>query len=218
MTANETIWYGMPITDPQSAQVMVAALSFGLAAAVALLAATVWSIAVPGRRLWPPVRSSVSHRVIVWLLTITIFASGIVLGLLDWNGIDLPTAVRWGIGLPLILAGNAVVWYGVTQIGMRATSGAVAELRTNGLYHYSRNPQYLADMGILAGWMVLSASFWVLPLAAAGALVLAVAPLAEERWLLEQYGADYAAYRQGTPRFIGFGSSFDRASGTAGRR
>lgn len=208
----------MPSPDPQHINAMVVALCIGLAAAAVLLVATAWSIAVPGCRLWPPERSSALHRFTVWLFTVAIFASAIVLGLLDWNGIGLPAALRWTIGLPLILAGNAIVWYGVAQIGMRATSGDVAELKSDGLYRYSRNPQYLADMGILFGWLILAGSLWVLPVVAIGVVLLAVVPVAEEQWLLDRYGADYAAYRRVTPRFIGFGSALSRLSNQAGRR
>lgn len=91
---------------------------------------------------------------------------------------------------------------GVRKIGFGATSGEVAELKTDGLYRYSRNPQYVADMAILTGWAMLSASGWAACIAAVGVMVLAVAPLAEEPWLEDTYGADYRTYKTKVRRYI----------------
>ena len=85
---------------------------------------------------------------------------------------------------------------------MAATSGDATGLVTNGLYRWSRNPQYVADMAILIGWAILSASLWALPVLAIGIAVLAIAPLAEEPWLEEVYGEQYRIYKQTVRRFI----------------
>ena len=66
-----------------------------------------------------------------------------------------------------------------------ATSGAVAELKTDGFYVCSRNPQYAADMGILVGWAVLSASPSAWIIATGGVIAFALAAFAEEPWLEE---------------------------------
>jgi protein-S-isoprenylcysteine O-methyltransferase Ste14 len=94
-----------------------------------------------------------------------------------------------------MVAGNLVVWMGGRRIGLGATIGEVAELKTDGLYRYSRNPQYVADLAILVGWAVLSASGWVVFISMFGVLVLAVAPFAEEPWLEGTNGADYRTYK-----------------------
>ena len=118
--------------------------------------------------------------------------------MLDW-----PLQFRWGVGLPLILAGNAVVWPAAFGIGLDATSGAKAELKTDGFYRWSRNPQYVADMGILVGWTILSASpaAWIIGIGSI--FVFALTPFAEEPWLEKVYGTPYRAYRRRTPRFLG---------------
>lgn len=177
-------------------------LAFGLAAAFLLLAATLWSIAFPLQRLWPPKTPSTWSKLVVWSLTLIVFGSAIYLGIADWNRLAWPWLMRWGVGLSLITAGNVVVWWGVAQIGLKATSGEATGLRTDGLYRYSRNPQYVADMGILVGWSILSASVWALPVVAAGLLVLVVTPIAEETWLEKEYGEEYRACRRGTRRFL----------------
>ena len=81
-------------------------------------------------------------------------------------------------------------------------SGEATGLRTQGLYRYSRNPQYVADVLILCGWLILSASAMALPVAVFGILVLVIAPLAEEPWLAEKYGQQYDVYRSSVPRYI----------------
>ncbi len=167
-----------------------------------LLAAFGWSIAFPERRIWPPKEATATIKLRVWLATISIFAATLVLGIANWNSFDWPMFVRWSIGPTLMVAGNVVVWMGVRKIGLGATSGEVAELKTDGLYRYSRNPQYVADMAILVGWAVLSASGWAVFIAAVGVFVLAAAPFAEEPWLEEAYGAEYRTYKSMVRRYI----------------
>ncbi len=174
----------------------------GICSALCLLLALIWSIAVPERRIWPPIRTTTSLKITIWLLTIAIFASAFFLGILDWNTFGLPAWLRWSVGILLILFGNLVVWRGVFQIGMAATSGEVDELRTDGIYRWSRNPQYVADMVILAGWGILAASIWALPIMILGWVVLILAPFAEEPWLEEAYGDEFRAYKSTVRRFL----------------
>jgi protein-S-isoprenylcysteine O-methyltransferase Ste14 len=180
----------------------VLAISVGGIAGCYLLVAFGWSIAFPERRIWPPKQATTGIKLRVWLATISIFAATFVLGIADWNSFGWPAPVRWGIGLALIVVGNVIVSIGVRKIGFGATSGEVAKLKTDGLYRYSRNPQYVADMAILVGWAVLSASGWAACVAAFGVIVLAAAPFAEEPWLEDTYGAEYRAYKTKVRRYI----------------
>ena len=161
-----------------------------------------WSIAFPERRIWPPKEAISGIKLRVWLATISIFIATFVLGIADWNCFDWPAPARWSIGLGLMITGNVVVWMGVRKIGLIATSGKVAELKTDGLYRCSRNPQYVADMFILIGWAVLSASGWAAYVAVFGVIILAKAPFAEETWLEEVYGADYRTYKGKMRRYL----------------
>jgi protein-S-isoprenylcysteine O-methyltransferase Ste14 len=169
-----------------------------------LIAMLVWSIAVPSRRLWPPKRVSWLSHLMVWLPTLAVFGGAILVGFAEWNILDWPFWLRWGVGLPLILAGNAVVWPAALGIGLEATSGAEAELKTDGFYRWSRNPQYFADIGILIGWANLSASPAVWVIATGGVVAFALAPFAEEPWLEGVYGEPYRRYLKSVPRFFGF--------------
>ncbi len=183
-------------------ELMTSVFITSLAAALILLASLIWSIAWPEKRLWPPRRPGLGIKIFVWLLTLTFFAGAIYLGLGDWNSLGWPASMRWGLGLPLIVLGNLIVWYAVAGIGIKATSGDVAELKTDGLYRWSRNPQYVADMGIFIGWAVLSASPWVLALTLVVLILAATAPFAEEPWLSDTYGEEYNLYKQKVRRYL----------------
>ena len=164
--------------------------------------AIIWSIYRPDRRLWPLSRLTPFKFMVVWGVTCLAFGACIALGVMDWNSLGWPNSVRFGIGVPLILIGHIVVYLGVKTIGLAATSGARAQLRTDGIYRYSRNPQYLADMSSLVGWGILSASLWAVPLALSIMIVFALTPFSEESWLREAYGQDYDNYVRSVPRFI----------------
>ena len=177
-------------------------LAVGLVAGGYMFSMLLWSYVYPHRRVWPPKEATAAIKLLVWFMTITIFAAAFVLGLLDWNHFEWSPIVRWSIGLPLVLVGNLVVWRGVLKIGMAATSGEATGLVTGGMYGWSRHPQYVADMAILIGWGVLSASLWALPVLLIGVTVLTIAPFAEELWLEEVYGEEYRTYKRTVRRFI----------------
>lgn len=180
----------------------IVSVLIGSVAGSYLLGAFAWSIAFPDRRVWPPKEATTGIKFRVWLATIAIFGATFVLGVVNWNSFGWSAPVRWSVGVPLILMGNLVVWMGVRKIGFGATSGEVAELKTDGPYRYSRNPQYVADMVILLGWAVLSASGWAVCIASIGVVVLAVAPLAEESWLEDNYGDQFQEYKMRVRRYL----------------
>ncbi len=88
----------------------------------ALIAMLVWSIFVPDRRLWPPRQVSWLSQIIVWIPTVAVFGAAIVVGVAEWNVLNWPLWFQWGVGLPLILAGNAVVWPAALGICLNATA------------------------------------------------------------------------------------------------
>jgi len=90
----------------------------------------------------------------------------------------------------------------VSRFGIPQTGGEVGSLKTDGLYRYSRNPQYVADAAMIVGWMLLTAAPLVFLVGAAAILVLLVAPLAEEPWLRKAYGLSYEQYCRQVRRFM----------------
>lgn len=159
------------------------------------VAAILWSVARPDRRIWPPHRFSAAVSWIGWGGTFAFFATVFALGVIGWGEAPVPRWLRYGVGPILILAGNAGVWFEVMGFGANQTMGAEGRLKTDGLYRVSRNPQYVSDIAILTGWALLSASFVALPSVIAGILVLIAFPFAEESWLSERYGKAYLDYK-----------------------
>ena len=139
----------------------------------------------------------------VWLLTIFSFGGFIAVGILDWNCLDWPSSIRWPVGAVLIAVGNVLAWVEVRQLSMKTTSRNAGPLVTDGLYRYSRNPQYIGDILIIAGWAILSASQWAIPLCVGGMVAFLITPLAEEPWLRDLHGEPYIEFCRWTPRFFG---------------
>ena len=183
---------------------MTAAITLtGLIVASATLAAILWSIRMPSRRIWPP-RSydDVVTPLQVWGPTLVLAGAIVWLGLLGWGELGLPRWLRWGIGGPLIVLSNVAVWSEVAWFGLRQTGGAEGPLRTDGLYRWSRNPQYVADIVMVLGWIILSASTLAMVVGTAAIAILAAAPFAEETWMAERHGQDWRNYVTATPRYI----------------
>lgn len=166
------------------------------------LAVVLWSAVKPDRRIWPPQTFGSVDAVVGWGGTFAFFAVVFALGILGWGEIEIPVWLRYVLGPCMILIGNAGVWYEVIGFGANQTMGAAGQLKMDGLYRFSRNPQYVSDIAILFGWALLSASVTVLPSVVAGIAVLVAFPFAEESWLEEQYGAAYLNYKAKVRRFL----------------
>ncbi|PWE34548.1 isoprenylcysteine carboxylmethyltransferase family protein [Pelagicola sp. LXJ1103] len=177
-------------------------VTLGLVVAAMTLAAILWSIAFPDRRIWPPKRYTRLTPFLVWVPTFTLFGVLILLGVWGWADLAIPSWLRFGVGLPLILIGNVVVWMEVSHFGVPQTGGAKGTLRTEGMYRYSRNPQFIADICIVIGWMILSAAPWAMVVGLAGIVVLIAAPFSEEPWLKDQYGTAFEDYSKRVRRFL----------------
>lgn len=182
---------------------MTTLLNFvGLTLTGATLMAMLWSIVRPQNRIWPPQYYNTSTPFLVWLPTFTIFGCLIGLGILGWGEVPIPHWIRLGLGIPLIIISNLAVWYEVGKFGIDQTGGAEGTLKTDGLYRYSRNPQYIADTTMVIGWLLLSCSIIAVPTGIMAIAVLLAAPFAEEPWLEEKYGAIYLQYKISVRRFI----------------
>ncbi len=177
-------------------------IAAGTLAGFYFFAAFAWSIRFPDHRVWPPKNYSKWTATRVWTATFVLFGSTIYLGLLNWNALGWPLALRWSLGTGLIAIGNVAVWTCVRTFGIIATSGAKGNLETTGLYKVSRNPQYVADILILIGWAILCAAPLAICVAILGSMVLAAAPFAEEPWLEETYGAKYLQYKGQVRRYL----------------
>lgn len=167
-----------------------------------ILAMLTHSIIRPSERIWPPPAQQTWQYYLVWLLTLLSFGGLVTVGLLDWNSLDWPATLRWPSGLLMIIGGNLLAWAGVRQLSLKTTSGSKGPLVTDGLYRHSRNPQYLGDILIIGGWVLLSASMWVIPLCLGAIAAFVLTPFAEEPWLENLHGDDYREYCKQVGRFF----------------
>lgn len=141
-----------------------------------------------------------------------------------WRGLH-PNAINL-VGVVVLVAGAALlVWAAAGHArAVRQLDWKVLKfdrdhlltpdyLVTDGLYSRTRNPLYLADMTMWAGWAILLGSIPV-----AVGLVVLVAGLQlglrlEERGLARQFGDRWRRYAAETPRFIGRRGWLERGRG-----
>jgi len=176
-------------------------LDANLLSHLALLLGVVWCIALPARRIYPMERPDAWYYA-MWALFGFIFASNPVLVVLDWNTGLWPSPLRCWLGGPLFLLGAGLVCWGIATLGSRRTSGLPQGLVTTGPYRFTRNPQYVGDAALFSGVAILANSQVVTVTHLLTALVLLLAPLAEEPWLEEHYGEGYVRYRRTAPRYL----------------
>jgi protein-S-isoprenylcysteine O-methyltransferase Ste14 len=130
-----------------------------------------------------------------------------------WNG---RPSVRNLLGIPLLAAGAGMI---VLSAASHATHWRERDWRvlkldpdhlltpeylvTDGPYRYSRNPLYVGDILMWAGWSILLGSLPVAVGVAVLTLGLQVGVRLEERGLARQFGDRWKAYAATVPRFIG---------------
>lgn len=167
----------------------------------AYLLMIIWSILKPEHRIWPPGEVS-------WKLFLTWVAFYLVVGLtvalifLGWNSWTIPPAIRFGIGIPLAALGLGLVSWGIHTLGITNTHGVRDGFIVRGPYRFTRNPQYLGDIILITGIILIANSVMVTVVGLIVILSFVLLPIAEEPWLEEQYGEAYLRYKTQTPRFV----------------
>lgn len=168
-----------------------------------LLAAVVVSLRSPRRRVWPPPgRRSWQFHLTFWPVVVGVL-SAIALAWLDWNTFLWRDDERILFGGAFVALGLGLADWGVRSLGRPTSAGLGGPFLERGPYRFSRNPQYVGDILAVVGFAIVANSrlLWIAAGLAVVALVLG--PFAEEAWLDERYGEEYAAYRRRTPRFLG---------------
>lgn len=186
----------------RDATLVLFAISLG--AELLLLGAVAASLAFPKHRIWPPPGPRSWQFLGTWLLTAIAFVAGAAVGFLDYGSFVLDAPVWRAAGLVLIALGAGLADWGVRTLGSRTSSGLGGRFRRRGPYRFSRNPQYVGDGLVVVGIVLLADSILVAVIAVFGLACLLLAPLAEERWLVETYGDEYQRYRRAVPRYLGW--------------
>jgi protein-S-isoprenylcysteine O-methyltransferase Ste14 len=118
--------------------------------------------------------------------------------------LSLVIPLRPGMALFTIGAALYVIGYTVVMVALADFRRAPADRIVNeGLYRYSRNPQWLGLVGVYVGTALATGA--VLPLALVLVLVGAyhVQILLEEEICLSAYGERYREYMRRVPRYVG---------------
>src|SRR5215469_11997146 len=161
------------------------------------------SIAAPKRRIWPPPSRQSWQFYSTWFGSWLALSGAFLLALLDENSLRLSPIVRFGLGLPLLLAGGTLIAWASRTLTVHTSLGLGGQLIRSGPYRWSRNPQYVGVCAYLASLTLLSGSQFTAVACLVVAAWFLLAPFAEEPWLAEQFGPEYEAYRRSVPRFLG---------------
>lgn len=178
-------------------------LVVGLACTAVVLSGFVATVVRPSYRFWPPGSDERKRRLYLACSRGSVVCL-LAAAVLDAGSLSVPSWGRLAGGVAALVA-LAVLGRAASDLGQAETEGRVGELRTDGLYRYSRNPQ---NVGYLLGFWavaVAAASVFAAVLAAALTVWLVSQSFVEEPWLREQYEG-YEAYSQSVPRFVGLRS------------
>jgi protein-S-isoprenylcysteine O-methyltransferase Ste14 len=167
----------------------------------AYLLLILWSILIPKRRVWPP-GETVWKLYLTWIIFYLEAGLAAALIVLDWDSGSIPIEVRFGVGAPLATLGLGLTMWGIRTLGLYNTHGLHGELIVQGPYHFTRNPQYLGDVILLVGIMLMVNSVMVAVINLLIILIFIFMPFSEELWLKEQYKDAYLSYMMQTPRFL----------------
>ncbi len=130
-----------------------------------------------------------------------------------WGWPDLGNSLLQVLGLTVMAAAVAIVFYccllfGRVGKGTPVPGDPPKRLVSTGLYKYTRNPIYLAYVGLLLGQFLFFGQLTLLVYAAVSFLGFYMAiVLIEEPMLRRRFGKDYMEFSKRVPRWIGFRNS-----------
>jgi hypothetical protein len=108
----------------------------------------------------------------------------------------------------LLMLGGVGIRFWVIGYRKSGTSGRrgreikSAELITDGLYAYVRNPLYLGNLVIALGVMIIFLNPWLIGVFSALLLHYYLIIRAEEGYLEQRFGEAYLSYKRSTPRLM----------------
>jgi len=114
------------------------------------------SIADPKRRIWPPPSRHSWQFYFTWVGSWIALSGAFLLAVLDENTLGLSPTLRLGVGVPLLLAGAALIAWGTRTLSLHTSLGLGGQLIRSGPYRWSRNPQYVGLCAYLASLTLLS--------------------------------------------------------------
>lgn len=181
-------------------------MAIAFAAVAALLAADFLFVWLRARREWrdgtdlsPQTGWLITS---LYVLTVVLFVLAVVWRPLE---LDVTLVLATAVGGMLVVAGVALAAPGFAPFASVQQLYGIDRggLITSGIYRYSRNPQY-AGLGVaLLGAAGIARSGLALLVVAAYWLAVRAWLVIEEEHLHAAFGAEYDAYRNRAPRFLG---------------
>jgi protein-S-isoprenylcysteine O-methyltransferase Ste14 len=161
-------------------------------------------------RIWPAPPAGSLKSFAFWTLFRTL---NVVVLVLAGNRVLVLTSVDGFAPVRIALTAVSLVSFGaylytLWALGRAATYCRASGLTTDGIYRWTRNPQYTTAIVAFAALGLAAWSAEATPLATALVVVYALMAAAEEPWLAARYGRAYADYRASVPRFFNFRLAF----------
>jgi protein-S-isoprenylcysteine O-methyltransferase Ste14 len=180
---------------------MVAAiLVVGGVAGTALIGLLIFNHFYPRLRLWPTLQPWGWRSLLFWSLFRCLNISALALALFDWLPWSGPSPERL-LGLSVAIAGAGLYGFACWKLGRGNLYCGREGLVTNGIYRWTRNPQYATAIPAYLGAALASQSWGALTLTMVLTCAFVLMALAEEPWLEATYGETYRRYRDDVARF-----------------
>jgi protein-S-isoprenylcysteine O-methyltransferase Ste14 len=179
-------------------------LAAGLLSAAPLVILLVATLVDARLGIWPTPVKGTWQSLVFWSLFRVLNTSTLALAALGSDGfLGLAQALKW-LGLAIGLAFGVVYACTLIALGRTNTYCRRGGLVTDGIYRWTRNPQYAAVIAAFGGLAVAADSAGVYLLSAGLIAVYVLMAHAEEPWLRREYGGAYGAYVRSVPRFFNF--------------
>ncbi len=134
----------------------------------------------------------------VTILGIVLFSYVLKVGMLN-----APWTYIFRVTGGIFVALGAIIWYiGALRSDMD-NNIAENKLKTDGIYAWVRNPMYSGWWILITGISLMWANAWILITPVINWMIMTIAlKKTEEKWLLDLYGDQYAAYLKQVNRCI----------------
>ncbi|WP_438849387.1 methyltransferase family protein [Enterococcus sp. AZ048] len=110
------------------------------------------------------------------------------------------------VGLVLILLADVLFFLAVWQMGLNWRAGfneaQQTELVTTGIYHFSRNPAFVAFDLLYLGFAVVFPTVLMIGMTILAVLLFDFQIRGEEAYLTKEFGEDYKQYKKTVRRYI----------------
>ena len=175
---------------------------FNLVTHYILLGMVVFSILQPKHRIWPPIKKNSWQYKSYWGLFYGSVFLDFVIFLQSFDSWVIASVFQYGLGIIMISIGGFILLKAIATLGIKNTYGLKDKFVEEGIYKFSRNPQYVGDIVLLFGLILFCNSLELTLFFSLEILMFLLMPFSEEIWLEEVYGKKYLIYKEKTTRFI----------------